>query len=271
MPDTKLPIAIAGVSGRLGRAIASETITATDLELVGGIVNSDSAHLDEDLGELTGSGFLGVSTVVALEDAADQAQVLIDCTQPHVTAAIAPRLAIMGHRALVTGVTGLDATQQAALEEAAATIPVLQASNFSLGVAVVERLVAQAARVLDPAHYDLEIIETHHKRKADAPSGTALSLGEAAAEARDVSLHDVAQFERPRQDGNRPLGAIGFSAVRGGGIVGEHQVRFLSAFEEISINHRAFDRFIFAHGALEAARWVTTQKPGLYSLQDVLG
>ena len=177
----------------------------------------------------------------------------------------------MGNRALVTGVTGLDSDQQAALEHAAEIIPVLQASNFSLGVALVERLVAQAARALTDEQFDLEIVETHHKRKADSPSGTALSLGHAAATARGVKLDDVAQYTRPRQGGHRPVGAIGFSAIRGGGIVGEHEARFLSAFEDVSISHKAYDRFIFAQGALAAARWIKGKAPGLYTMQDVLG
>ena len=129
---------------------------------------------------------------------------------------------------------------------------------------------SQAAKALSDDHFDLEIVETHHKRKADAPSGTALSLGKAAAKARGVELDEVAQFERPRHEGHRPVGAIGFSAIRGGGVVGEHEARFLSAFEEVSISHKAYDRFIFAQGALAAARWIKGRAPGLYTMQDVL-
>ena len=270
MSGSSIHIAVTGISGRLGRTIATEIIRAGDLSLVGGMVSSDSANLGVDLGELCASGFLGIETVVALEEAADQADVLIDASLPKVTGAIAPRLAAMGNRALVTGVTGLDAEQQAALDQASETIPVLQASNFSLGVALVERLVSQAAKALSDDHFDLEIVETHHKRKADAPSGTALSLGKAAAKARGVELDEVAQFERPRHEGHRPVGAIGFSAIRGGGVVGEHEARFLSAFEEVSISHKAYERFIFAQGALAAARWIKGRAPGLYTMQDVL-
>lgn len=270
MSDSVLNICISGVSGRLGRAIAHEVIMGADTQLVGGMVSSDSVNLDADLGELVGAGFLGVEAIVSLEKAVQHADVLIDASTPMVTAALAPRLAAMGRRALVTGVTGLDAAQQAALDQAAEFIPVLQASNFSLGVAVVERLVAEAARALKPDLFDLEIIETHHKRKADAPSGTALSLGRAAAEARGSTLDAEAIYDRPRSGGTRPLGAIGFSAVRGGGIVGEHDARFLSAFEEVTIRHRAFDRFIFAQGAVAAARWIVGREPGLYTMQDVI-
>lgn len=271
MSDDKLKIAIAGVSGRLGRAIAAETIRSADLDLVGGMVSSDSSHIDQDLGDLAGTGFLGVDTVVAFEQAADPAQVVIDATSAKVTASIAPRLGELGGRALVTGVTGLDAEQQAALESAAKTIPVLQASNFSLGVALMERLVAEAARALSADLYDLEIVETHHKRKLDAPSGTAITLGEAAAKARGAVFDRVAQYERARQGASRPVGTIGFSAVRGGGVVGEHDARFLSAFEEVSVSHRAFDRIVFAQGAMHAVRWIADKPAGFYTMQDVLG
>jgi len=271
MSDQKIKIAIAGVSGRLGRAIAAEAIRAPDLDLTGGMVSSDSSHLDQDLGDLAGTGFLGVETVVSFEQAVSQAQVVIDATSAKVTASIAPRLADLGGRALVTGVTGLDADQQAGLKAAAEKIPVLQASNFSLGVALVERLVAEAARALRSEQYDLEIVETHHKRKLDAPSGTAITLGEAAAQARNVALDAVAQFDRPRQGAQRPVGAIGFSAVRGGGVVGEHEARFISAFEEVAVSHRAFDRVIFAQGAMHAARWISDKPAGFYTMQDVLG
>lgn len=271
MTDSRINLAIAGISGRLGRAIASEALRADDFRLVGGMVSSQSAHLHVDLGVLVDARHLGVSTVTALEDAVQNAQVLIDCTRPRVTAAIAPHLAALGARALVSAVTGLDAEQQAMLEKAAETLAVLQASNFSPGMALVERLVAQAARMLDANQYDLEIIETHHKRKTDFPSGAAISLGKAAAAARDATLEDVARFDRPRQGGHRPSGEIGFSAMRGGGVIGEHEARFLSTLEEITIGHRAFDRRVFARGALEAARWISSQKPGLYRLQDMLG
>lgn len=269
--DEPLKLCVAGASGQLGRAILQEILTRTDTDIAGAMVGSDSVHLGADIGELAGRGFLGLETVVALEQACETAEVVIDASRPRVTAAIASRLADDRTAALVTGVTGLDADEQAAVTAAAAEIPVLQASNFSLGVAAAERLVAEAARALDAKHFDLEIVETHHKHKTDAPSGTALSLGEAAAAARGRSLDDVAQYGRPRQGERRGIGEIGFSAVRGGGVVGEHAARFLSDFEEVTISHRAFDRLIFARGAVEAARWIVGKPAGLYTMQDVVG
>ncbi|MEQ8403818.1 MAG: 4-hydroxy-tetrahydrodipicolinate reductase [Oceanicaulis sp.] len=272
MSDVKLKAAVCGVSGRLGRTIAHQLIGRIDTALTGGMVSSDSVHLGADLGEIADKGYLGVTAAVALEDAVADADILIDVSAPQVVAAVAGRLTDKGGPGLVTGTTGLDDDQQAALEAAAKTIPVLQASNFSLGVAVVERLVAEAARALKADQFDLEIVETHHKRKADAPSGTALTLGKAAARARGETFDTVAQFDRPRSGGSRPMGQIGFAALRGGGVVGEHEARFLSALEEVSVAHRAFDRFIFARGAVEAALWLKDKKPGrLYTMQDVLG
>jgi 4-hydroxy-tetrahydrodipicolinate reductase len=271
MSDIKLRAAVCGVSGRLGRTIAHQLISRGDTQLAGGMVSQDSVHLGADLGELAETGFLGVEAVVALAEAVAEADILIDVSAPAVVAAVAERLAERGGIGLVTGTTGLDADQQARLEAAAKSIAVLQASNFSLGVAVVERLVAEAARALSADQFDLEIVETHHKRKADSPSGTALSLGRAAAKARGDRFDAVAQFDRPRTGGSRPMGTIGFASLRGGGVVGEHQARFLSAFEEVSVSHRAFDRFLFARGAVEAALWLKDRKPGLYSMQDVLG
>jgi len=271
MPDIKLRAAVCGVSGRLGRTIANQLISRTDTAICGGMVGQDSVNLGADLGDVAGKGYLGIETVVSLEEAVADADILIDVSTPQVIAAVAERLARLGGVGLVTGSTGLDDDQQAALHAASKVIPVLQASNFSLGVAVMERLVAEAARALDAEQFDLEIVETHHKRKADAPSGTAISLGKAAAHARGETFDTVAQFERPRINGSRPMGTIGFAAVRGGGVVGEHEARFLSAFEEVTVTHRAFDRFLFARGAVEAALWLKGREPGFYSMQDVLG
>ncbi len=265
-----LKACVSGVSGRLGRAIAAELIRRGDTELVGGMVSSDSAYLETDIGELVGTGFLGVSTCVSLEEASRDADVVIDASAPHVTAAIAERLSGAGGPALATGVTGFDAEQEDALKAAANGVALLQASNFSLGVAVVERLIADAAARLASEHYDLEINEAHHKHKVDAPSGTALTLGKAAAAARGDSFDRVALYERPRSGERRSVGAIGFTAVRGGGVVGEHTARFLADAEEITVGHRAFDRVIFARGAVEAALWLKGQPPGHYTMQDVI-
>lgn len=271
MTDPALRACVTGASGRLGSAIAAELIRRGDTALTGAMVSSDSVHLGADVGELTGLPWVNLATTVSLEEASAAAEVVIDASAPLVTAAIASRLAASGGKAFVTGVTGLSDEQQAAVEAAAASIPVLQASNFSLGVAVVERLVSEAARALSKADFDLEICETHHRGKADSPSGTALSLGRAAAAARGLDFEDVSVFERPRSGARRTVGEIGFAALRGGGVVGEHEARFLSRLEEVTISHRAFDRHIFARGAVEAALWVKDRPAGLYTMQDVIG
>lgn len=263
-------VAIAGISGRLGRAIAHEIFQSPHAELTGGMVSSDSIHLGADIGEMAGAGFADVSATVSLEDACAGADVLIDATAPQVTAAIAGRLADAGGPALITGVTGLDDAQTRAVEAAADQIAVLIASNFSLGVAVLEGLVAQASKALSADRFDLEINETHHNQKRDAPSGTALSLGRAAARARGVDFEQAARFQRDHSDSARRLGEIGFSSQRGGGIIGEHDVRFLGALEDITLSHRAHDRRIFAQGALMAARWIKAQPAGHYTMQDVI-
>ncbi|MGY6628499.1 MAG: 4-hydroxy-tetrahydrodipicolinate reductase [Oceanicaulis sp.] len=271
MSETPLKVCVAGVSGRLGRTIAHELLRRMDTTLSGALVSADSLHRGADAGEIAGRGYIGLEAGVSLEESCAGADIVIDASQPAFTAAMAARLAEAGGPGLVTGVTGLTAEQQAAVEAAAGAIPVLQASNFSLGVAVLERLAAEAARLLPAGEFDLEIVETHHRAKPDAPSGTALSLGRAAARARGVDFEAAAAFSRPRHGGARPTGQIGFAAIRGGGVVGEHEARFLAAFEEISVTHRAFDRFIFARGAVAAALWLKGRPAGLYSMQDVLG
>lgn len=170
--------------------------------------------------------------------------------------------------ALVSGTTGIDAAQRARLDAAAAKIPVLYAANFSLGVAVLTRLLRDAASALPD--WDLEIVEAHHARKADAPSGTALALGRAAAAARGQDFDKVAVLSRAGQVGARAVGAIGFAAVRAGDIVGEHTVLLAGRRERIELTHRAFDNAIFARGALAAAAWLAGKPPGAYSLDDVL-
>lgn len=266
-----LNIGVIGASGRMGRLIMAEAIRRADFNLVGGVVSHDSVQLGADLGELAGLPYIGIETVVSLEEGTRGADVVIDVSKANVSPAMVRRLAANGGPAYICGVTGLDSGGKTALREAALTIPVLHARNFSLGVSVMERLVAEAAKVLRDQHYDIEISETHHRYKADAPSGTALALGEAAANARDTHLEHVARMGVERQSEARPAGTIGFASQRGGNVIGEHDVRFLGAFEEIRICHRAFDRLVFAKGALDAALWLKDQPTGFYTMQDVVG
>jgi 4-hydroxy-tetrahydrodipicolinate reductase len=171
---------------------------------------------------------------------------------------------------LVIGTTGLDAAQQNTIETAATFTPIVQAANYSVGVNVLQGLVEQAARIL-PQAYDIEILEMHHHHKIDAPSGTALALGEAAAKGRNVNLADVADKVRDGIIGPRKQGDIGFATLRGGDVVGDHTVMFAGPGERIEITHKASSREIFANGAVRAAQWAIEQKPGLYSMKDVLG
>lgn len=266
-----LKISIIGVGGRLGRTIAREIILDERYELAGGVIRSDSDHVDQDLGEIAGTPWLGRPASIRLEDVLDGADAVIDASTPQASAAIARRLADLGGPALVCGVTGLNQAQTDALRAASEVLPVLAARNFSIGIALVEMLVSTAAAGLPLERWDAEISETHHRHKIDAPSGTALILGESIARSRGQILDMVAERGRSGPDQPRNPGGIGFASVRGGAIVGEHEVRFLSDNEEISIGHRALDRRVFALGALTAAQWLVGQKAGLYSMRDVIG
>jgi 4-hydroxy-tetrahydrodipicolinate reductase len=209
--------------------------------------------------------------LVTLEEALDAAQVVIDFTTPAASVALARAAAERGGPALVIGSTGLSDTDIAAIGEAARSVPVVRAGNFSLGVNMLMGLVAQAARALNPQDYDIEVFEAHHRRKVDAPSGTALMLGEAAASGRNVRLPEVAEHARDGITGPRKPGAIGFSVMRGGDIIGEHSVIFAADDEILTLSHSARDRGLFARGAVAAACWVASRPPGEYDMQDVLG
>ncbi|WP_019960423.1 4-hydroxy-tetrahydrodipicolinate reductase [Woodsholea maritima] len=265
-----LKIAIVGIAGRLGRSILHTAAARDDIDIVGAMVSHDSPFKDADIGLIDKEDPMGVTACVSLEEACATADIVIDTSVPKVTAAIAPRLADFGRPiALVTGVTGLSKDEHSAVIAAAQHIPVLQARNFSLGLTVVEAALKQLAASLSAKTWDAEIIEAHHKRKTDSPSGTALLLGEAIARARGHKHSEVAVFDRPRQGEAREEGSIGYSAVRGGGIIGEHTVRFLSELEEVELRHVARDRAIFAHGALDGAKWLATQPAGHYSMTDM--
>jgi 4-hydroxy-tetrahydrodipicolinate reductase len=208
--------------------------------------------------------------LVSRDEALAAADVVVDFTTAEASAELAGVCAARGGPALVIGSTGFDAAQAKAIAEAAGKIPIVRAGNFSLGVNMLMGLVRQAARAL-PDDWDIEITEAHHRHKVDAPSGTALMLGEAAAEGRGVDLGQRARKSREGITGARPDGEIGFSVVRGGGIVGEHSVIFAAEEEILTLSHSARDRGLFARGAVEAARWVTGKPPGLYDMQQVRG
>lgn len=265
---TNHDVVIAGVAGRMGRALAREVIRAPGLNLAGGFDREGHAAIGADIGTLAGLEPAGL-TVEAASGKRIAAAVLIDFSAPAAAAANA-RAAAGAGAALVLGTTGLGSDDEMAIAEAARRIPIVRSGNFSLGVNLLAALVEEAARRL-PDEYDIEIIEAHHRDKVDAPSGTALMLGAAAAAGREVDLQKRAVASRVGAVGLRKAGDIGFSIVRGGGIVGEHRVLFAAGDEVLTLGHSAINRGLFARGAVAAARWAIGKPPGLYSMRDVLG
>ncbi len=261
-------VVIAGASGRMGAALARCAQGRPGASVVGAVDRADSPALGRDFGELSGLPALGVPVVSDLGAVLRGADVLIDFSSPSVTVSHLQACADAGVAVLI-GTTGLGADVAPAALAAADRIPVLVASNTSLGVTLLEALVRAAARAL-PAEFDIEIIEAHHRHKKDAPSGTALTLGRAAAEGRGQRFDDVMVPARAGI-GARQAGEIGFAVVRGGDVVGDHSVLFAGEAERLTLSHQATDRAIFARGALRAAEWLTTQRPGHYSMSDVIG
>jgi 4-hydroxy-tetrahydrodipicolinate reductase len=265
-----LSIAIAGAGGRMGRALVRAAAHDPRFIVCGGTERSDGQFLGIDLGALAGVAPLMMNTSDTANLAADKAQVWIDFTAPEATVAALDALEGTPVRAAVVGTTGLTPEQEAKIAKHAERIAIVRSGNFSLGVNLLAALVEQAAQRLGP-DWDIEITEAHHRRKADAPSGTALLLGDAAAHGRNVKLENARLKPHDGITGERKQGGIGFSAIRGGGIVGEHDVRFIAEREILTLSHTALDRAVFADGALAAALWVADKPPGLYSMRDVLG
>jgi 4-hydroxy-tetrahydrodipicolinate reductase len=253
-------IGVAGALGRMGRAVIA-AVEASPEAVLGAVC---------DLPERTGETVEGRPLASADAVLADSA-VVIDFTTVAASAALAEAAAARGGTALVIGATGGAPDADAAIARAAERVAIVRAASFSLGINVLLGLVEQSAGVLGPRDWDIEIFEAHHKRKVDAPSGTALMLGEAAARGRKVLLADVAERGRDGITGARTSGAIGFSVLRGGGIVGEHSVSFIAEDESLVLSHSARDRSLFAKGALAAAIWVAGKPAGLFDMQDVLG
>lgn len=267
--NTAVKIGIVGAGGRMGRALVREVVASAQCRLVGGIERPGASALGRDLGSSAGLPALGVAIDDDPITLFTEADVVIDFSTPDATLAFA-QLASQKNAALVVGTTGLEARHLAALKDAARHVAVVQSANTSLGVNLLAALVERVAAALDSG-FDIEILEMHHRGKIDAPSGTALLLGEAAAKGRGVKLADVAQRGRDGITGPRPEGAIGFASLRGGNVAGDHTVIFAGNDERIELSHRATDRAIFARGAIKAAIWARAQKPGLYSMADVLG
>lgn len=264
-----LKVAVIGAAGRMGRTLLTCISAEDDLVLAGAITEPHDPLLGHDAGELIAAASLGVPLTDDRAQGLHGCQVAIDFTLPAATESNL-RACVDSGSALVIGTTGLEARQIKAMERAAHDIPIVYGRNMSVGVNVFIELVARAAKALGDG-YDVEILEAHHRQKVDAPSGTALALGESIAEARGRKLDDLAVYARHGRVGPRVPGTIGFSVIRGGSIVGEHSVRFIGSAEEVAFVHEAADRKTFAQGALRAARWAAGQAPGLYSMADVLG
>jgi 4-hydroxy-tetrahydrodipicolinate reductase len=249
-------IGIAGISGRMGQLLVEE-VAAAGAVLSGGTRRSQPATSPVPL-------FADVAALAAASD------VVIDFTRAGTAEAHAAALVTSG-KPWVLGTSGLSAAEEAAVAEAAKTIPIVYAANFSAGVTLVLALAEEMGAALPAAQYDAEIVEMHHRQKVDAPSGTAIGMGRAVARGRGVDLQDVMQSGRDGHTGPRPTGAIGFAALRGGQVVGEHSLLFAGSDEQIILTHRAFDRRTFAAGAVRAALWVQDRVPMLYSMRHVLG
>jgi 4-hydroxy-tetrahydrodipicolinate reductase len=256
-----MKIAIAGAAGRMGQMLVREIARTEGSSLAGALEHAGSNMLGTETG--------GVKIVADPAAAIAAANVLIDFTVPAATVAHAKVCADKGV-SMVIGTTGLDPEQSKAIHEAAKKVPILWAANMSLGVNILLALVEKTASMLDPA-YDIEIVEMHHRHKIDAPSGTALALGKAAAAGRKVELEKVWRKSRDGHTGARPAGEIGFATLRGGEEVGVHTVMFAAAGERLELNHRSFSRETYASGAVRAALWLKDKKPGLYGMKDVLG
>lgn len=253
-------IGVTGCAGRMGKMLCQAVIDA-GLELAGGTERPESPVIGRELGK--GKVFADVKDLFAVSDA------VLDFTAPAASVANA-RAAAEAGKVLVVGTTGLTDAQRAEVAKAAEKAPIVLAPNMSVGVNLLQALVEKVAAVLDPA-YDIEIVEMHHRNKVDAPSGTALALGRAAAKGRGESLDKVARYERFGVIGARPAGEIGFATLRGGDVVGDHTVIFAGTGERIELTHKASSRAVFANGAVRAALWASGQKAGLYSMRDVLG
>lgn len=262
-------IAIAGVAGRMGRNLVKATHHNEHADVGAGSERPESSLIGVDIGELCGEGHFGLALVDHLEAVIDQFDVIIDFTAPASTLANLELCKKHGKK-IVIGTTGFSDEERAIIDDYAQSVPVVMAPNYSVGVNLVFRLLEKAAQVMGD-YCDIEIIEAHHRHKVDAPSGTAIGMGEAIAHAMGNQLTDVAVYGRQGITGERSREEIGFSAIRAGDIVGEHTAMFVDIGERVEITHKASDRMTFANGAVRAAVWLYTKDAGFYSMTDVLG
>jgi 4-hydroxy-tetrahydrodipicolinate reductase len=267
MSDMRL--VVAGAGGRMGRSLIKAIATTQGLILTGALGSAESPLLGQDAGTLADLGENGIKITADAGALLDKADGIIDFTLPAATMALAALTAKAG-KIHVIGTSGLSAAEDAKINDAAKAAVIVKSGNMSLGVNLLAALSKRVAKTLDQS-FDIEILEMHHNRKIDAPSGTALLLGRAAAEGRGIDLDKHSVRSRDGHTGARKPGDIGFVTLRGGTVVGEHTVMFAGPTERIELTHKAEDRMIFARGALHAALWARHRKPGLYSMMDVLG
>ncbi len=268
MADMKL--VVVGAAGRMGQSLIQAIDEVPGAVLSGAVEHPASDKIGKDSGECAG---LPANGIIIADDPLPvfaKADGVLDFTTPAATVEFAA-LAAQARIVHVIGTTGMTGSDDAKVDAAARHARIIQSGNYSMGVIVLGELVKQAARALKAADFDIEVLEMHHKHKVDAPSGTALLLGEAAADGRGIDLDENSVRVRDGQTGARPEGAIGFANLRGGSIVGEHSVLFAGEGETLELAHRATDRQIFSRGAVRAALWGHTRKPGRYSMLDVLG
>jgi 4-hydroxy-tetrahydrodipicolinate reductase len=265
MSDMRL--VVAGAGGRMGRTLIKAIAETPGLALSGALEGAGSPLIGQDSGHLAGLGNNGIALSSDAKGIVARADGIIDFTVPKATAALAELAAGKVH---IIGTTGHSADEEAQIRNAAKSTVIVKSGNMSLGVNLLAALTKRVAKTLGE-EFDIEIFEMHHNKKIDAPSGTALLLGRAAAEGRGIDLGQRSARGRDGETGARTIGDIGFASLRGGSVVGEHSVIFAGPAERVELVHRAEDRMIFARGALKAALWARGQKPGLYSMADVLG
>lgn len=263
-------IAVMGAGGRMGRNLIRAIDESENAVLSGALERAGSPQIGADCGVLAGLEPNGVTVAATMDEAFAGADAVLDFTAPAATRAVAEFAAANGI-AHVIGTTGMSADDDAVVAEAANRTAVVKSGNMSMGVILLSVLVEQAARALEAADWDLEVLEMHHRHKVDAPSGTALLLGKAAAKGRGIDLAGNSVRVRDGHTGPREAGSIGFATLRGGSVVGDHSVILAGPGERVTISHHAEDRMIFARGAVKAALWAKDRAPGLYSMHDVLG
>lgn len=262
-------IAIAGAAGRMGRNLVKATHLNPNAQVGAGSERPESSLVGVDIGELCGEGQFSVALVDDLSKVISQFDVIVDFTAPSSTLANIELCKSHGKK-IVIGTTGFSEEEKQLIDQAAKEISIVMAPNYSVGVNLMFKLLEKAAKVMGD-YCDIEVIEAHHRHKVDAPSGTALGMGEAIAGAMGNKLSDVAVYAREGITGERTKDEIGFATIRAGDIIGEHTAMFADIGERVEITHKATDRMTFANGAIKAAVWLETQPSGFYSMQDVLG